>query len=375
MFKKLLIVIFFSLLLTSSKAFSQPIQCSTPPPSQALDQAFYTDLSQSVSKREVRIAIFPFYDGTQISKDETLQNGFAIAIYDFLRYISNIGVYHPFVVFNVMKQHSLTAENYFSEDSIIPIAKQINATHAVIGMFQNLPENRIRYFIKIVDVQSGKRVGKVLEYLTEKTDRFFSVTSDATRDVLQTLTGKKTKSSIFKSYLMSAPSFESFRYYIKGMQRSHSYNETNLNVAQVWFQKSYNLSYSFKEVYNEIARLHFMIALIQKQQGKDFSISLEKARQALANSSIQEGKDKNQQLNSIVRAHRWFNAHQYFSQGVNYLNSGHFEDAKRQLEKGVKLIPEDGLAHYYLSHVYSQLGDPKASEELGLAKGLNGCIQ
>lgn len=371
--KPFIVLLFFLFFLTNSTAFSKPIQCSTLPPSETMDQAFYTDLSQSVSKREVRIAIFPFYDGTQISKDETLQNGFAIALYDFLRYISNIGAYHPFVVFNVMKQHSLTAENYFSEEAIIPIAKQINATHAVIGMFQNLPENRIRFFIKIVEVQSGKRVGAVLEYLTEKTDRFFSITSDATRDVLQTLTGKKTKSSIFKSYLISAPSFESFRYYIKGMQRSHSYNETDLNVAQVWFQKSYNLSYSFKEVYNEIARLYFMIALIQKQQGKDFSISLEKARQALANSSIQEGKDK-KQLNSIVRAHRWFNAHQYFSQGVNYLNSGNFEDAKRQLEKGVELIPEDGLAHYYLSNVYSQLGNPKATEELGLAKGLNGCI-
>lgn len=236
-----------------------------------MSQQYIGLLKDSIKDQKIRVALFPFQDGSLMDNDPVLSNGFAVILYNILEKIDRMGVYHPFVVFDSLKSQSIVQEEYFSDEKIIPSAATLGATHAVYGMFQK-QGFQIRFFLKVVDVTNSKNIGGTQEFMTDQSNRFFSVATEAARAILKTIGGIKPSEEALKTFEKTSPTFESFRFYVKGMEKSAFYNEVDLGIAKAWFEKSSALSYSFKPAYEEKARTLFMMALLGKQMGKDTSL-------------------------------------------------------------------------------------------------------
>lgn len=361
------------LLFYLPSAFAQT-PCSTPPSKQEMDKEFYNALSGWVKKQKVRLAIFPFQDGSRISHDPVLEEGFGIAMFDFLSLSPGMGVYHPFVVQNTVNSERLTSADYFSDEKILKASEQLDATHAIFGMFQKQPGNQLRYFIKIADVGQKKSVGTVLEFVTDEGDRFFESIAEASKKILGAM-GEKPAKGFIRKQLEENPGFESFRFYVKGMTASNSYDSVSLAIAKVWFEKSASLSYTFKKANQEKARALLMISLIQKQMGKDFSIELGEAQQTLQFGKIAYEKRKKYATFPFNEPDRWLEGHLAYLSGLAFLQSNNTNKALEAFARAVTLIPEDGLSHYYLSTLYEKTGNQKANYEKNLARSINLCVR
>ena len=149
--------------------------CATPPPSAEMDRQFYNYLKNLVKDSKVRLAIFPFQDGSQGELDPVIEKGYAVLLYNLIKNTKNVGAYHPFLVFEQLKKNGLTSADYFSDDKIMQAAKDLGATHAVFGMFQK-KGTFLRYFLKVASVEENQSLGLIQEYSSEQTERFFADT-------------------------------------------------------------------------------------------------------------------------------------------------------------------------------------------------------
>lgn len=328
-------------------------------PSQAeMDQAFFASLTEGIQSQKVRIAFFPFQDGSLLNPDTTLESLFPILYYEMLSSEQQKSGYHPFVTLNAVKAKELKTEELFSDETMPALAKSLGATHAVYGMFQKQTGTDLRYFIKIAHLDQKKPV-KTLEFTVSQGDRFFSAVAESLAAILKEVGVKPAKEA--NPYLTNAPSFEAIRFYAKGMENSLNYQETNLAIAKVWFEKAFTTSYHFKRALIEKARTLFMQALILRQREMDPTLLLTEARAALK----EAGKSGS--------ASRWENADAAFVAGASLLN-GQPAAAALSLEKTVRLTPEDGIAHRLLSKAYAASGNAKSNLESEIAGKLNPCL-
>lgn len=330
-----------------------------------MDKQFYDYLKNLAKDSKTRIAIFPFQDGSQGDLDPVIEKGYAILLYNLLKNTKDVSVYHPFLIFDQLKKNSMTSPDYFNDDKIMQAGKELGATHIVYGMFQK-KGTFLRYFIKVASVEKNQSLGSIQEYSSEQTERFFAVTADAGKNILGSIGKFKRDEEYVKKFLKESPSFESFRYYIKGMEKSGSYNEVDLGIAKVWFEKSSTLSYAFSGAYEEMARCLFMMALIQKQMGKDASLLWTEGQGVLERGTLTSKNTFTQ--NSSLGAVRWLTSNFNFALGVGKLQSGDSSEAKNNLSEAVKLLPEDGLAHFYLGKAGG------GGDQDTLARTLNGCL-
>ncbi|MDP3762664.1 MAG: hypothetical protein Q8Q97_01145, partial [bacterium] len=274
---------------------------------------------------------------------------------------SETTIYPLPVILDILEKKGVASSSYFDDELIAATAKELGATHAVYGMVQSRDQNQIRYFVKVADLGKKIILSPVLEYTSEQGNRFFSIGADTISDILRNIGGKKTKGKSFKGRFEPGPSYEAFRYHLKGMEKGCAYNLTDLAVAKIWFDKATSLSYNFTWAFAEKMRVLHMSALLQRQIGKDFSLLLEEVREAASRS----GGDADR------ISGRWQEGLAAFHGGASYLNNNNAREALTLLTKAVSLLPEDGLAHYYLS----QAGGTASGSELTLARELNRCIQ
>ncbi len=357
------------------------VLCSTPPPAAEMDALFYQALKDQIKSQKIRIAIFPFQDGSQLPPDPILEKGFGIALIDLLSSVEKVGVYSPLVIMNTVNTQGLTSADFFSSDKIAAAALALGATHAVSGMFQRQGSS-LRFFIKILDVSNGKMVGPsgaspsgaspILEFMSEQSERFFTVNTDVAKEVLGAIGKEKIDPKFLGQYVRQAPSFEAFRYYLKGMERSTSYQEVDLGIAKVWFEKATTLSYDFYKAYEEKARVLYMTALIRKQMGEDSSLLLQDAERALRLANFTIGipnKKKPGEIGARQSTLRWWIENFILGNGTGLMNSNKVQEAVTEIKNAVQLVPEDGIAHSYLAKALSG-----AAEETVLAKKLNPCL-
>lgn len=348
-------------LLTVPSAFPQS-PCNTPLPLEAINAKYIESLTSAVNKGKTRIAVFPFQDGSQNKIDSTLELAFPALFFYLLDGFSDTKVYPLPVILDILGKKGVASSSYFDDETIAATAKELGATHAVYGMVQSRDQNQIRYFVKVADLEKKSILSPVLEYTSEQGNRFFSIGADSASDILRNIGGKKTKGKSFKGKLDPGPSYEAFRYHLKGMEKGRAYNLTDLAVAKIWFDKATSLSYNFTWAFGEKMRVLLMTALLQRQVGKDFSLLLEEAREAAGRAGVGEA-DKS--------AYRWQEGLAAFHGGVSFLNNKNAREASPLLTKATSLLPEDGLAHYFLS----QAGGSTSGSELTLARELNRCIQ
>lgn len=361
------------LLLTFTFVFPQnPVLafCSTPPNLTAMNQRYDEYLRNLVKDNEIRIAVFPFQDGSLAEADEVMEKGFAYVFSDVLQRIPKVGVFHPFVVLNALQSQGLSSHDYYSADRVASVAASIGATHVVYGMFQRQREN-LRYFVETAAVTPLARVGTVREFQTHSSERFFSVALDAISEIAGAITGKKIARETLVKIEKQTPTFEAFRYYVKGMDKSRTYNEVDLGIAKVWFEKATALSYTYAEAFRELARTLYMTALIYKQMDKDASLLWTEGNNAAQRGGMIYASNKKKKEISPSGPERWYLAAQSFSQGVNHLKSNDLPKARAALGETARLVPEDGLNHHFLV----QAGSFEADKERALVEELKPCVE
>ncbi|OGP10233.1 MAG: hypothetical protein A2048_01760 [Deltaproteobacteria bacterium GWA2_45_12] len=339
--------------------------CLTPPPSLVMDEQMIGWLKTQTKKSKTRIALFPFEDRSQIEPDLALGSGFAIVLYDFLKKTNETGIYHPFVMLHSTRSNNLTNADLFDDEKILQAASSIEASHAVLGLFQRQPDGTLRYFIKIMEVASKKQLGTTIEEFTDQGDRFFASIGEASSQILKTISGSKISTDFLRNSVAKSPSYEAYRYYLKGMLESSSYNATRLEVAKAWFEKATSLSYGFKSAFHEKARTLFMLAIIQKIMGQDSSASIGEAAFLLKEYPLEsEKKTKNGEvLSSSIGTERWLKSHLAFVSGMNLVKANQQGQAQKELGIAISLVPEDGLAQLALSRL-GKTGDANLVSQL-----------
>ena len=333
--------------------------CSTPPSVAQMDQAFLQSLEEFPPKTKAKLLILPFEDGSQLlTPDTTLANAFLISLYDLLTRNSEIGVFHPSLALNLATQQA--NPHPFDEAASLNLAKEKKATHLILGLFQKTQKGLIRIFIKVVEVESGKVMGAPLEFELPETDRFFSIMSDAAKSLLQITTGKNSLKKSFKNYLAATPSFEAFRYYVKGMENSLSYDPINLEIAKAWFEKALALSYQFDEALSEKKRVLWMLSLYNRQMGKDVSLILAQAKADTLSHSISKTRlspERWERAMQLAVQSQWLSPHQALS----------------LLKQAANFTPEDGILLKELARRLKETGSEN-NEVLQKAIGLNPCL-
>lgn len=308
--------------------------------------------------KKIRVAIFPFEDRSLIGQDATLEKGFAIALYDLLKGTNSL--YHPYSVFEAARAAGLNPSDYFSDVKILTAASRLGATHVVYGLFQKQEGNQIRYFIKIAAV-GQKKSPRIHEFAAELSDRFFSVARDAALVIAGEIGQKNAKLPA----VSDDPGFETFRYYLKGMEKADSYNPVDLQVARVWFEKATTLSYGFRNGFLETARTLLMEALTLKESGKDFSLQQSQGAELLA----RWGLGRPTKTLFALNPYRWTLGHEAFVTGMSFFRNSQIKMAEKYFKQAATLVPEDGLAHYYLAKILKgQNGEHR------LARQLNNCL-
>ncbi|EKD42008.1 MAG: hypothetical protein ACD_73C00392G0001 [uncultured bacterium] len=361
---------FFTLILTLSffrlvGVKAQPI-CQTPPSTETMNQMFMDSLKKTPLENKTRLLVLPFQDGSQLlSADTALSKTFVFSLYDLISPLPQAALYHPYVAFNTTQ--TLSNGDLFDENKTVVLAKDLKATHLVLGMFQKNQGNFIRLFIKIIDISTGKPMGAPLEFTLTETDRFFSIMGDVSQTILSVTTGKKPQKNLFTHYLSRSPSFEAYRFYVKGMEKATGYNPVDLQVAVAWLEKAAALSYGFMDAYAEKKRVLWMSTVYNKQMYKDVSLLLADAN--ALNIPINESQKKSG-LNSKLTYDRWKKASELAS-GSTVTDP---KQAVNLLTMAVALTPEDGLIQYELAQRLKQIGNQN-SDAAKQASALNPCLK
>ena len=243
-----------------------PVLKACPPNLSAMDETFYSSLQKNTETKKVTVSIFPFQDGTPGAQNpDLLAHSFSFIFHDLLEAYMDVGILHPFVTMEATKD--INQESLFDEVVMGDTAATLNTTYALFGLFQKLPQNQVRYFVKIFDVKQKKLVGTILEFTTSEDNIFFATVNEAVGKVAKTMGLGKISKGVQASYLKTAPTYEGFRFYIKGMKSSAKYNKTSLEVSNAWFEKASNTGYSFAPTWREWARVHFMLSQIKNKKG------------------------------------------------------------------------------------------------------------
>jgi len=352
-------------------------QCRLGPNLSQMNELYYGSLKSLLIKKKIRLAIFPFKNESPTQHNpETISYGMQLVLNDFLSLSPKIGVFHPFIIWDAMRQQNETARS-LSQASMTQMAKELGATHAIFGLVQDRGRNQLRYFVKVLPLLDTKKGLQILEYETEGGYHFFSTAAAVATDILK-ITKTRISTTLLKNHVKKSPKFVAFRYYVKGMVRSNSYSEIQLSVAKAWLEKAYAHSLNFTSALREKGRVLLMLALIDKEKGKDFTLFVQEARSSLelARQISKRIGQRRTWLPFHLRPERWLKAQEYFVMGMQALKRGKFKGANKQLLQATSLVPEDGLAHFFLAESYRQLGKgAQATSENNLAKDLNPCLE
>ena len=337
-----------------------------PPSSEKMDELFHQSLKKETDSSKIRVALLPFEDGSMTERDEVMEWAFPWLFHELLSGGKNSSLFHPFLIQREIERQGVGFKDFFDESKMAPVAASLGATHTVTGLFQKQTDGIVRYFIKIVPLDQKKPPPPILEFVASQGDRFFSVAEDAAHRIAGHTGLSKIEKDLLKRRFDPNPSYEAFRFLLKGLKSSGSYRETNLAIARVWFDKAAATSYTFTKAFDELARGSFMLGLIARQAGKNASLFYTEGEEFLSRAGGAKGG---------AASRRWWAGHQAFVLGAGLVKTNSLREAERHLTEAVVTVPEDGVAHFFLSQVYQMTGNPKAAEEKEMAQAIGSCVE
>lgn len=288
------------------------------------------------------LALMPFFDISNPILDPLLAESMPYAFYDILAtHLDN--VYHPYLTQDLLTSLGISGYLLAEKSTAEQVAKALKARFVVYGSVQRTIDNQMRFFITIYDDKTKENIHPVFQFVTDLNDLFFS-------QLKMGLTTLSKPLSISPSDLKSSqkiPKLQAFRYYARGMSYAKNYDEAQLNMATVWFEKALKESYyDYPDAAREMARAHYMQALLMKLSGQNPSQNWLLAKQhALEFAKINQKKPspKDQFMT------RFIHNEERFTNGVNFYKNGQKSKAQNEALNGLKEVPEDGQMAWLLS--------------------------
>lgn len=323
-------------------------QCQPSLSADKATQLFWEGL-KTQARHKNSIAILPFFDNSTISKDPLLASGMAFALYDILA-VGNDNIYHPYISQALLNHWNVQGEALRSEQTAMKMAEYLRARFVLLGSVQRTIHGEMRFFISIYDHKIRRVQTPIIEFATLLNDSYFANLKSSLEGIRKRL---KLKSKAFKG-VKQLPKLQAFRYYTKGMEYAGTYNEGLLKVAQTWFEKALRETYhNYPDAALNLARVHFMQALIYRMSGRDPSQHWIQAQNIL--NSYGKANIKKPSLKEFNTV-RFVNNQDTFSKAWTYYKNGRLKEAGKTAAEGLAYTPEDGQ----LFHIYQLSGGKKA---------------
>lgn len=328
-------LLFISTILTS---FHVSANCSLPAQSESLNQIFLEYLGGQTAKDKHKIAVLPFYDNVTEAADPILSYGIPFLIYDM--YSEKNTISHPYFVMHHARNLGLSGSSLYDVNTIKSIASKLNAQYIVFGIIQRASPTQVRIIIDVYDAKKDTSISPASQFSVHLDDSFFAQTRQNFESAM-----KKARRSV-KASSYPDPGFANFRYYVRGLQLSESYDMTNLNLAEAWFEKALKASFhKYDAAALGLARTHFMKSLLQKLGQQDYQPELLAGQKVLTHL---RHKNKSFKYNLVDR---YIHAHHAFLQAVTAFQVKNFSRAEKSAYNTLELLPEDALAEklYFVS--------------------------
>lgn len=311
-----------------------------------MDKDFLAFLEIQGTKAKTPIAIMPLYDNNIGIPDDTLFYGLPFVIYDMFA-DNNPQILHPYLSLDAIESLAIKGEALTQKDSLKKVAEQLSAGYVIFGSFQRSFYQTIRIIINVYDVKTGEILSPAIEFSTDFNDSVFVQISHAIHKAFEKL--KSAPKLVETGYIF--PTMQTFRFYSKGLAYANHYNQNMLEVAALWFEKALKESYQkYDDAALNLARAHFMMAMIQKMNKTDFSQEWQKGQLALRYLSAQPKKPSPKYLFTL----RYIQGQTAFIRGLTAKEGSNTSQAAAMAKEGLALLPEDGMMqNLYLMSVGS----------------------
>lgn len=353
---KLLTKLIFFVILCLSSIWPQPArsQCRTLPDPVAMNHSFLSYLKNLAPHQKDTIAIMPFYDNHAGFPDPRLQHGIPMIIYD-LYSPHNQKILHPFVSFYEAEKMAMVSQELFQMQSAEKMAQSLGTRFVVFGSYQITSHESIKMNINLYDHKTKETLSPVSATESHFNDLFFTELVKT----LQNAFSRHPSATKLKEPQSPLPTLETFLSYAKGIPLSRYYNQTNLELAALWFEKALQQSHQkYEDAALNLSRTWHMLALLKNLHKKDGSLDTAKANQAFLfakdHSSV-----KNQKYQLVTR---FLQAQNHARNAIHAYSAKNTDEAKKQALDGLKLLPEDG----FLQNLYLQASGGKMDREVEL---------
>lgn len=307
-------------------------QCSPGADPSLMDKVYGNYLKNLSGKPGQTIAVLPFIDLHGYQPEPLLPYGIPYLIYDMYS-DTNPQILNPLVTFALARSLNLSDANLTDVTHIKDVADKLGAHFVVFGSVQRSSLTEVRVIIHVYDAKTKTIISPAVEFSTELNDSFFSLMRASLKDAFARANSKLNLSDY------TDPTLDSFRYYVRGLQLSESYNATTLDVAIPWFEKSLKDNYEkYDDAALALARVHFMSAMLQKLNKSDFTQHLLQAKKAL---ELVRGKTTAPKYKLVTR---FVKGHTKFLSALTAFQNHNTANALQSAKEALALLPEDGLA-------------------------------
>ncbi len=330
-------------------------KCQSKPSLAAMDSSFLSYLGQQTQSRKGKIAIMPFFDNHVGNPDDIIYYGVPFLIYEIFS-PANPHIIHPYLSFATISKLGISKEKLIDKEAVKQVAEKLNANYVVFGNYQHSFAKTVRVMINVYDKSKNKFLAPAVEYSTDVDDSFFDLMK-----INVVLAFKKlTKHKVLKSPSYTAPTMKAFRFYSKGLPLADSYNKSDLELAALWFEKGLKENYhKYDDAALALARVHFMIALIQKLNGNDYSQHWTNGQKTLSYAKYRYNK----MPIKYKISHRYIENQSFAVQALAAYVVKNYSRANQHAASGLKAVPEDGV----LQTIYRvTLGKNKPINNIGI---------
>lgn len=281
-----------------------------------------------------KIAVLPFYDNQALMSDEVLFDGIPILIYDMFS-SKNRALIHPYVTMPWVRELGLSGEALQDSASAQKLAEKSGAHFVIFGSFQRSVGDKMRVIINVWDAKKKITLPTPYEFSTTLSDSFFPLMRNALKNAFKDLKAGKLDDVDFLD-----PTLQAFRFYSKGLRLASTYDLKNLELSALWFEKALKESYQrYDDAALNLARVYFMMSLMQKLHKADFSQYFFLGKRALTYVTRADLKN----TPKYAATYRFVEETAPFLAALNAFAQKNASQATTQAERGLQLVPEDGI--------------------------------
>jgi TolB-like protein len=288
--------------------------------------------ANSIAKLEKSIAVLPFRNDSPNDSTTYFLNGVMEEILNNLQKISDFS--------RVLSRNSVEQYRNNTTKFTLEIAKKLNVNYIVEGSGQKYGDKFVLRVQLIVANNEKHLWGKSYDREIRETSDIISIQSQIAQSIAEEL--KTTISPEEKQLINKIPTtnLTAYDFYQQGREEHTKYwidyrNTAALQKAEGFYHKALKCDSTFAQAYSGLARLYW-----DKHSGKEkeyFSESFMDSVMILAN---------------IALSHDYNLSEPYTLRGSYYSETGKPEQAIEEIDKAIKLNPNDWMAYYEKGEFY-----------------------